>query len=567
MNETNFLRRRWSTILCIVTALVFSGCKGGCGGGTEQSADAGELKATKMTAVLPSDLAVLATTEDVYGLKKELSQSEGWEALAATSFADDLMGMDELGALRQVVADIGRVTSMPLGRVVADSFLEGPGALGLRWRGRRSMEYLLVKELDLAQKSVAETVSIWKQFSQNQVIPGTDIQLFSSQVGSQSVFYYVVGNIWALGSDFELMVQSLHLLLGDVGSKETQSALGELMTSRGIALPKPLTDVKGLTVDEVASLSLTFNFDVLREKDAEDMSQVPWTSDVQGLKLQYATTAVGESGETSSELELSLLHRESFSEEAERPYTHHQYITKSANLYTGFSDLPIEWIASKIEAKLSMHENVHGDGLSSELGFDFGIKSLASSSLSGEGFYSFRGLNPRGIEHVVGLKLKDKVDPFDGLKAVWKTLFRGQLEVSTLQHLDNARLVCGNDRMGFEPFCFALHGDYLLVGLRPSVRDSLKSAVGKAPTIRDREGLGQGFANSPTYVGALLVDVPGLAGALYKHVQSLSGEGMKREHVKEVLGPWFDGVQKIDGLGGLLTRSEEGRVTTTLGRF
>ena len=168
-----------------------------------------------------------------------------------------------------------------------------------------------------------------------------------------------------------------HVIIGsnaDGGSKETQSALGELMTSRGIDLPKPLTDVKGLTVDEVTSLSLTFNFDVLREQDEEDMSQVPWTSDVQGLKLQYATTAVGESGETSSELELSLLHRESFSEEAERPYTHHQYITKSANLYTGFSDLPIEWIASKIESKLSMHEHVHGDELSSELGFDFGIK-------------------------------------------------------------------------------------------------------------------------------------------------------------------------------------------------
>lgn len=566
MNDRNALRRLFPLVLCLLVSVGFMGCESGCGGNSDTSSDATALKATKMAAILPGDLALVAATQDVFGLKKEFSSSDSWKALSDTSFVDDLMAMDEFGSVRQLVSDVGRFTSMPLGQVVADSFLEGPGTVGLRWRGNRPMEYLLVKELDLAQKSVVKTVAIWKEFGQSQVIPGANIQLYSSQIGSRTVYYYIAGNIWALGSHFGLMIQSLYLLLDAHGATNDQAALGELMTSRGITIPKALRDVRGLSIDETGPLSVTLNLDVLRD-EGRDRQNIPWTSDVQGLKLQYVASSGGEDGVATSNYELALLRREAFGIEAERPYTHHRYISKLVNVYAGFSQLPIDWIAARVESRLGDYEDYNGSGLSDALGFNFDIQKLAASTFAGDGFYAFQGLNSRGINHVVGLKLKPEADPFDGLKAVWKSLFRGEFEVSTLQHLEGARLVCGNDGMAFEPFCFALHGDYLLVGLRPSVRESLKSAVGKAPTVRDRVGLGQEFATSETYVGALLLDIPGLSNALFRHVKSLSGPGLKRGHVEEVLGPWFDGLRKIEGAVGVLQRQESGSVVGTLDRF
>ena len=551
----------------LVTAV---GCKGGCGGETTGDDISGH-KIMNLGDVIPSNSKILVSSSDVLKLKNTVTQSSEWKRLAETSIFDDMLALEAFASFRQVLSDIARVTSTPLGSVLTDAALAGPGILSMRWVARRDIDYLLVKQLDLAQKAVAETVALWQRTGKEEVLEGTARKLYVFSVGHRELYSYIDGNVAVIGTKRDFVLESLELFLQSANAKAQLQAIAQHGALKSTRPATALSTIKGLNIDQTKLFSITKSFH--EERVFKDEKGQPlWTSSLQGVALDYVPAAEpsdsqkGESAESGT-IHLTMLHQDKLEREAEVPFQHHRYIPEAAPVYLGMSRLPMDWIAAKAGSQLRYNDSTFGVGLASAVGFDFNFEKLVEASLTGEGFYTFQGLNKRGVSQVLGLKLKPNVSPLEGLKAAWSKLFRGSLETSTLEHLEGAKLVCGNGDLGFEPFCFALHGDYLLMGLESAIRDALAAAVGKAPTVRDRKRLDQALASSETYVGAILIDVEKLSSVLFKHVEELSSRGLKRKHVKEVLGPWFDAVGAIDGLNGLLKRADDGNATATLQRL
>jgi len=558
---------RGTTVALLMMAV---GCKGGCGGATKGN-DTSGYKITNLSHVIPSDSKILVSSSDVFKLKTSVTESSEWKRLAKTSIFDDLLALEDLGAFRQVVSDIARVTSTPLGSVLTDAALAGPGLLSMRWYGRADMNYLLVKELDLAQKTVAESVALWQRTGQVEAIEGTNRKLYVFSVGHRQLYSYLEGNLAVVGSSRRLVLESLELFLKSANAQADLVAIGQHGALNASRTKADISTIKGLNIDPSKLFSLTMNFHPQRRLKDEKGNPL-WTSSLQGLALDYVPGSdepQSQNGQSSTggAFQLTMLHEAKLDPKAEVPFQHHRYIPQEAAIYLGMSSLPMDWIAAKAGSQLRYNDSTFEAGLAAALGFDFNFEELVASSFTGEGFYTFQGLNQRGVSQVLGLKLKPDVSPLEGLKGAWSKIFRGSVETSTLEHLEGAKMVCGNGDLGFEPFCFALHSDYLLVGLQSAIRNALAAAVGKAPTVRDREQLAQGLASSETYVAALLVDVEQLSSVLFKHVEELSSRGLKRKHVKEVLSPWFDAVGGVDGLNGLLKRSEDGNATATLERL